>query len=217
MTIDISFLMLALLGIWGITWIIQLFYYLFFYIRISKSNKSKSNVKLPPVSVIVCARNEEENLQRFLPKVLTQDYPNYEVIVVNDASEDNSDVVLKQLSEQYPHLKISTIKKERKIFAQQKTSCNHRYQSSTTRNTPFYRCRLLSRKQSVDTFDGIVVQRKNRNCFRLWRVRGFKKFAQQAYPLRYHVYSNPIHDFCLSQNAIHGCWSKPVVQKNTFF
>lgn len=115
MILDINFWMLALLGIWAIAWLIQLFYYLFFYIRISKKNTVKSDVNLPPVSVIICARNEEENLQQFLPKVLNQDYPNYEVIVVNDASEDNSDVVLKQLAERYHHLKVSTIKKDEKF------------------------------------------------------------------------------------------------------
>ncbi len=115
MTIDVNFSMLVLLGIWAIAWLIQLFYYLFFYLRISKCNRSKSGTNFPPVSVIICARNEEKNLQQFLPKVLTQDYPNYEVIVVNDASEDNSDVVLQQLCKKYAHLKVSTIKKDEKF------------------------------------------------------------------------------------------------------
>ncbi|NSW45113.1 MAG: glycosyltransferase [Bacteroidales bacterium] len=67
------------------------------------------------MSVVICARNEEENLKRFLPSVLTQNYPNYEVIVVNDASEDDSHWVLEDFSKIYPHLKISTIKKDEKF------------------------------------------------------------------------------------------------------
>lgn len=102
----------------GIIWLffslIQLFYYLFFYLRFNKKTKLNPNFT-PPVSVVICARNEEENLKRFLPSVLTQNYPNYEVIVVNDASEDDSHWVLEDFSKIYPHLKISTIKKDEKF------------------------------------------------------------------------------------------------------
>ena len=51
----------------------------------------------PPVSVIVCARNEAENLSSYLPLLLEQDYPKYEVIVVNDGSTDESSTLLEQL------------------------------------------------------------------------------------------------------------------------
>ena len=50
--------------------------------------------RVNPVSIIICARNEADNLQNLLPSVLEQDYPDYEVIVVNDCSEDNSYDVL---------------------------------------------------------------------------------------------------------------------------
>ncbi|MCX7862202.1 MAG: glycosyltransferase [Bacteroidales bacterium] len=112
---DIHFGLLLLGSFWILSWAIQLFFYLFFFLRLSRKNQLISHQYSPPVSVIICARNEEENLERFLPKILTQDYPHYEVIVVNDASEDNSDVVLKRFSHQYPHLKISTIKKDDKF------------------------------------------------------------------------------------------------------
>ena len=68
-----------------------------------------------PVSVIICARNEAENLKNFLPSVLEQDYPDYEVIVVNDCSEDNSYDILGEYLVRYPHLKISTINKDPKF------------------------------------------------------------------------------------------------------
>ncbi|MBC7745248.1 MAG: glycosyltransferase [Flavobacterium sp.] len=62
-----------------------------------------------PLSVIICARNEERNLVKNLPLVLEQEYINYEVVVVNDCSSDGSEQVLRQLSLQYPHLKVLTI------------------------------------------------------------------------------------------------------------
>ena len=50
----------------------------------------------PFVSVIICARNENENLKKFLPLVLSQNYPSYEVIVVDDGSIDGSKKTLKE-------------------------------------------------------------------------------------------------------------------------
>ena len=48
-----------------------------------------------PFSIIICARNEAENLRRYLPQVLAQEYSGaWEVIVVDDASEDETSVVL---------------------------------------------------------------------------------------------------------------------------
>ncbi len=91
---------------------VQLFYYLFFYLSVYlKEQHNTINNKLP-VSVIICARNEAENLKNFLPSVLEQDYPDYEVIVVNDCSEDNSYQILANLLKIYPHLRISTINKD---------------------------------------------------------------------------------------------------------
>jgi len=63
----------------------------------------------PPVSVIIAARNEEENLLKNLPGILEQDYLTFEVIVVNDRSLDESSLVLKALSEKHPHLRIVNI------------------------------------------------------------------------------------------------------------
>lgn len=105
----------------GFTLLIQLFYYLFYYSRILF--KGKKNIKATekePVSVIICARNEEENLEKYLPSILTQDYPDYEVIVVNDCSEDESEFVLERLQKKYKNLKTTTIKQDDKFFHSKK-------------------------------------------------------------------------------------------------
>jgi cellulose synthase/poly-beta-1,6-N-acetylglucosamine synthase-like glycosyltransferase len=94
---------------------IQLFNYLFYYLTVIVHKPSDIKTIKPPVSVIICARNEAENLRNFLPAVLEQDYPDYEVIVVNDCSEDNSYLILGNYLLQYPHLKISTVYKDPKF------------------------------------------------------------------------------------------------------
>ena len=77
--------------------------------RLSKKQKAMQqpdNPKQeePPVSVIIPACNEAEALRRNLPAILEQDYGNYEVIVVNDASTDETEDLLKALETEDPHL-----------------------------------------------------------------------------------------------------------------
>ncbi len=94
---------------------IQLFYYLFYYLAVYFYKPSGINAIKQPVSIIICARNEAENLRKFLPAVLEQDYTDYEVIVVNDCSEDNSYLILGNYLLQYPQLRISTVNKDPKF------------------------------------------------------------------------------------------------------
>ncbi len=95
---------------------IQIIYYLFFYLRISLiKRKPVPHISEEPVSIIICAKDEEENLRKFLPRILEQKYPNYEVIVVNDCSEDDSEFVLNDFLTKYPHLHVTTIKKDERF------------------------------------------------------------------------------------------------------
>ena len=95
--------------------LIQLFYYLRYYLAVAFFKPAEISSEKPPVSIIICARNEAENLNNFLPAVLEQDYPDYEVIVVNDCSEDNSYDILGNYLLKYPHLKVSNINKDPKF------------------------------------------------------------------------------------------------------
>lgn len=98
--------------------LIQLYFYLVFYLRVIRkkfNDLPENDEQYPPLSVVICARNEEENLKHFLPKVLEQEYPDYEVVVVNDCSSDNSDLVLESLQKKYPRLRVTTIKEDEKF------------------------------------------------------------------------------------------------------
>ena len=79
--------------------LVQLFYYLYFFRRVAYYHpKEKEQFQQHPVSVIICARDEDENLARHLPGVLVQDYlTTHEVIVVNDNSLDDSKYILDEL------------------------------------------------------------------------------------------------------------------------
>jgi biofilm PGA synthesis N-glycosyltransferase PgaC len=86
---------------------------LFFrYSKLAFYKARTDNTFNKPVSVVICARNEGENLTKFLPEILTQDYHEFEVVVVNDCSYDNTDDVLREFAKVFPNLKAITVKED---------------------------------------------------------------------------------------------------------
>jgi cellulose synthase/poly-beta-1,6-N-acetylglucosamine synthase-like glycosyltransferase len=106
---------LVFVGIFLLAFFHQLYFYLRYIRGIlrlkSKIRKNKVSflTQKPPVSVIICARDEEVNLRRFLPFFLTQDYPDYEVIVVNDGSVDETEILLNDMKLNYPNLRTTFV------------------------------------------------------------------------------------------------------------
>jgi biofilm PGA synthesis N-glycosyltransferase PgaC len=90
--------------------ILQLYYLLSNHSRLAgyKPMQAMPQVNIP-VSVIISARNEARNLTENLPYILQQNYPDYEVVVINDCSTDNSAQVLQDIQMEFPHLKVVTI------------------------------------------------------------------------------------------------------------
>ncbi|MDR2057368.1 MAG: glycosyltransferase [Dysgonamonadaceae bacterium] len=106
--------------------IIQLVYYWIFlaqpyyYLKKIKNNKITFSHSQPPVSIIIYARNEPENLQSFLPSILEQNYPEYEVIVANDDFTGDSEGVLKRFQIQHKHLYYTYIPQGTKNISRKK-------------------------------------------------------------------------------------------------
>ena len=110
----------AIVGVIGIAFIIQMFYYIYFYTGILSQEKKKKRAELPSVSVIICAKNESENLREFLPAVLNQKYPDFEVIVVNDGSTDETEQLLVDLKRQYSNLYSTYVPEDVKVMSSKK-------------------------------------------------------------------------------------------------
>lgn len=111
--------------VFALAWLVQVVYYLVVYGRVAFARpKTKKEAKQEPVSVIICARDEAVNLKKNLPAFLGQDYPDYEVVVVNDCSEDNSEEVLEVFKKKYKHLRSTTIKKDMKFSHGKKMALN---------------------------------------------------------------------------------------------
>ena len=65
----------------------------------------------PPVSVIVCAKNEAENLRENIPKILQQIYPNFELVLINDRSTDQTGTIINEFASSHSNVKAIQVKK----------------------------------------------------------------------------------------------------------
>lgn len=96
---ELTTLDFVLLGAFFVLFVLQVYWYSRYMAspvrkmrRDQKAPKSnqKSDGNLPGVSVVLCAHNESFNLSTYLQALLTQDYPTFEVIVVDDGSQDST-------------------------------------------------------------------------------------------------------------------------------
>lgn len=110
LTLFVLFIVITLLNI--------LFYIGYFSFASAKPPQFKAGSL--PVSVIVCAKNEAENLKRFIPAILNQDYPNFEVILINDASSDDSLEVMESFQEADSRIKIVNVQNNEAFWGKKK-------------------------------------------------------------------------------------------------
>lgn len=88
---------------------IQIYYYCAYYKKPYSVSRLEDEplldeAELPSVTIIIIAKNDSENLEKNLPIVLNQNYPDFEVVVVNDGSTDESEAILKEYKRNYSHL-----------------------------------------------------------------------------------------------------------------
>lgn len=91
---------------------VQFLFWLVVFSRLARYNPDEELADRPeePVSVIICARNEAENLKKNLPLILNQNYRLYEVIVIDDNSFDESEKIILSFQKKYPILRPFFVK-----------------------------------------------------------------------------------------------------------
>ena len=80
-----------------------------------KKREYKPTEKAIPVSIIIAARNDSDNLYENLPSILEQDYPEFEVIVVNNQSIDESGWLLTAFQQQFKNLRVVELEKNKHL------------------------------------------------------------------------------------------------------
>ena len=81
-----------------------------------KKGRPKLDEELEPVSVVICARNEYDYLAELVPVLLSQDYPDYEIVIVNDCSDDETEEYLKEFTRHETIVKPVQLKQHLNFF-----------------------------------------------------------------------------------------------------
>jgi glycosyltransferase involved in cell wall biosynthesis len=111
-----SILLIAFIAIVGI----QIFYYFAFLLNFGLKKPNTPSHESPPLSVIICAKNEAENLRVNLPLILNQDYPNFEVVLVNDSSSDETLEVMEAFDKSHKKIKLVDVKSNETFWGNKK-------------------------------------------------------------------------------------------------
>ncbi len=101
---------------------IQFVHYTFIFgsFAFSKNKRTKYNFN-QPVSVIICAKNEAENLTNNLPFFLNQKYENFEIVLINDCSIDNTLAIMEQFQNVTPNkIKIVDVEPNEQFWGSKK-------------------------------------------------------------------------------------------------
>lgn len=113
---SLSFIVLC---VFCLAWLIQMCYIWGLFSRLAFFKKKKYDNDRPsyePVSVIVCAKDAYEYLIDLVPRILTQDYPDFELVIVNDCSTDETTDYLKELVRKRPDINVVTLTQSLNFF-----------------------------------------------------------------------------------------------------
>ena len=119
----------VLLGVLGALFVAQVYWYARYICAPARkmrrdkkltANSQEPIAETPGVSVILCAHNESYNLSQYLQALLCQDYPMYEVIVVDDGSEDSTREIVESYCTQDPRLHMTFVPGEARVGSTKK-------------------------------------------------------------------------------------------------
>ncbi len=211
-----TLLYLILISLFMLAVLIQLGYAVLFFRGLSNTKRESDIPEQSKISVVICARNEARNLQRFLPSVLEQDYPAalFEVVVVNDASTDNSAEVLRAFGRQYSNLTIVTIGTAAprtlpgKKFALQRgiAAAQHELLLLTDAD-----CKPATGNWINAMNAAAAMPRQSKAGAGIWRLRAPSGPAQPVYPLGNGAYLYAICQLCPRRQNLYGCRPEPAV------
>jgi len=100
--------------------IIQVLFYVFLFGKFAFSRQKKVASKNIAISVIICAKNEAENLKKFLTAIIEQEYPDFEIVVINDSSKDDTLDIIHHFSKLQNNIKIVDVKSNEAFWGNKK-------------------------------------------------------------------------------------------------
>ncbi len=99
---------------------VQLLYYVAIFGRFSFLKLQPGTPKRIGVSIVVCAKNEEDNVREFVPLLLAQDYPDFEVVLIDDASSDHTREIFEAFEREHANVKLVKVENNEAFWGNKK-------------------------------------------------------------------------------------------------
>lgn len=100
--------------------VLQLVYYVVIFGKFAFAKSIATTPKKLAVSVIVCAKNEAENVSKFVPLLAAQNYPNFEIILIDDASSDDTLDIFEEFEKQYSNVRLVKVENNEAFWGNKK-------------------------------------------------------------------------------------------------
>ena len=113
-------MLLILLCLFIVVIAVQFLYYVVFFGKFSFAKPQTSTPKRVPISVIVCAKNEAENVTKFVPLLAEQNYSDYEIVLIDDASSDDTLELFEAFEKQYSNVKLVKVENNEAFWGNKK-------------------------------------------------------------------------------------------------
>ena len=102
--------------------VVQFLYYIVVFGKFSFAKPQTATPKRIPISVIVCAKNEEENVRTLIPLLVEQNYPQFEIVLIDDASSDNTLEIFEEFEKLHSNIKLVKVENNEAFWGNKKYS-----------------------------------------------------------------------------------------------
>lgn len=197
--------------------LVQILYYLGVFSRLALHKPVKKTQAIEPVSVIIVAKNELENLTNHLPKFFAQNHPTFEIIVVNNCSWDASGELLKELTTQHKNLKIVTIEEQERYPKGKKFALTLGIKAAE------YETLLMTDADCYPSSDSWITEMQQAYTPKTELVLGYGAYEKKGgllnYLIRYETFYTALQylSFALAKSPYMGVGRNLSYQKSTFF
>lgn len=103
-----------------IAFAIVFLYYFYFLLPFSFKLKDPQVASTEALSVVICARNEKERLLENIPAILNQDCPDFQLVLVDDCSEDETWEVMKAFEQRDKRVKLVRVNENDQFYTSKK-------------------------------------------------------------------------------------------------
>lgn len=100
--------------------VVQFLYYIVVFGKFSFAKPQMATPKRIPISVIVCAKNEEENVRTLIPLLIKQNYPQFEIVLIDDASNDDTLEIFEEFAKLHSNIKLVKVENNEAFWGNKK-------------------------------------------------------------------------------------------------